>query len=56
MREKTTRKVVVDFLSLTWTALGTSPSLMEISSWPSPALEASTAQKDNVYKNFEYLD
>jgi hypothetical protein len=55
MREKTTWKVVVDILFLTWTALGTSPSLMEISSWPSPALEASTAQKDYVSKNFGNL-
>jgi hypothetical protein len=28
---------------------------MEISSWPSPALEASTAQKDYVSKNFGNL-
>ena len=32
----------------TWTALGTSPSLMDISSWPSPALLASTGQRGEV--------
>ena len=32
----------------TCTALGTSPSLMEISSWPSPALLASTGQRGEV--------